>query len=86
MRSKSLVFSVTKLELILYSFDADLPVICNDEGLNDGVPNFRTDASPPTRMHCFVAAIQLNQILGFALRTIVCPPSLFTRLRKLIVV
>lgn len=63
------------LELTFPSFDADLPITCNDEDLNDNVPNPPMGADPPTRMCCFVAAIRLNQILAFALRTIVRSPS-----------
>ena len=62
-------------ELTLSSFDADLPLICNDEDLDASGPDHPTDTKPPTRMSCFVAAIKLNQILAFALRTIVCSLS-----------
>ncbi|KAF9646991.1 hypothetical protein BDM02DRAFT_3188330 [Thelephora ganbajun] len=51
-------------------FDADLPLICNDEDLDYPVPNPPKELNPPTRMCCFAAAIELNQILAFALRTI----------------
>ena len=52
------------------SFDADLPLICDDEDLDDSGGD-TPEVNPPARMSCFVAAIKLNQILAFALRTIV---------------
>lgn len=60
-------------ELIIRSFDADLPIVCNDEDLDDAVPKPPSGVDPLTKMRCFVATIQLNQILAFALRTIVRP-------------
>ena len=63
-------------ELTSNSFDADLPFACNDEDLDVFGPIHHTEANSPTRMGCFVAAIKLNQILAFALRTIVRLPSL----------
>lgn len=54
--------------LTLISFDADLPLLCDDEDL--GESGLKSPAQSPTQMCCFVAAIKLNQILAFALRTL----------------
>lgn len=55
--------------LMSVSFDADLPLLCNDEDL--GESGLKSPAQSPTQMCCFVAAVKLNQILAFALRTLV---------------
>ncbi|KAF9646992.1 hypothetical protein BDM02DRAFT_2831037 [Thelephora ganbajun] len=49
-------------------FDANLPLLCNDEDLEES--GLKSPAQSPTHMCCFVAAIKLNQILAFALRTL----------------
>ena len=65
------------LELTLRSFDADLPLVCDDEDLSDsGLDS--PEANRPTRVCCFAAAIKLSQIFAFAIRTIVRQPSLLS--------
>jgi len=51
------------------SFDADLPLQCDDKDL--GEPGLKSPTKSPTQMCGFIAAIKLNQILAFALRTLV---------------
>ena len=51
------------------SFDADLPLPCDDKDL--GELGLESPAQSPTQMCGFIAAIKLNQILAFALRTLV---------------
>jgi hypothetical protein len=51
------------------SFDADLPLLCNDEDL--GELGLKSPAKSPTQMCSFIASIKLTQILAFSLRTLV---------------
>ena len=57
-------------ELTLCSFDADLPLVCDDEDLGESDPD-SPEANRPTGVCCFVATIKLSQIFAFAIRTIV---------------
>lgn len=68
--------------LICLSFDVELPVDCDDEYWNTGDPNtdFKQPLGKPSRISYFNCIIRLNQILAFALRTIVS--NLFVELRE----
>jgi len=70
MKSNHLPLLLYYPELTLYSFDADLPIACDDEDLDDSGLD-PPEVNRPTRVCCFVAAIKLNQIFAFAIRTIV---------------
>ena len=57
----------------LPSFDLDFPVDCDDEYWShpDPAQSFKQPAGKPSTLSYFISSIKLNQILGFALRTIV---------------
>lgn len=53
------------------SFDADLPLICSDEDLDESGLELPLQQGRPTRVSSFVCMIKLSQILAFTLRTVV---------------
>jgi hypothetical protein len=59
------------------SFDLELPLDCDDEYWEDPDPEkaFKQPPGKPSKVSFFVSFVKLNQILGFALRTIVNAPS-----------
>jgi hypothetical protein len=60
--------------LSIYSFDADLPLICNDEELDESGLKLPLQQGRPTQISGFVCMIKLSQILAFTLRTLVSRP------------
>ena len=58
---------------LLNSFDVDLPVECDDEYWENDDPSlaFKQPPNTPSKISYFNCLIRLNQILAFALRTIV---------------
>jgi hypothetical protein len=59
--------------LLRSSFDLDLPTECDDEYWEDPDPEkaFKQPPGKPSKVSFFISYLKLNQILGFALRTIV---------------
>lgn len=57
------------------SFDTDLPLIYDDEELDEFDLKSPSELERPTQMSSFVCTIKLSQILAFALRTVVSRPS-----------
>ena len=57
-------------KLTFRSFDADLPLTCDDEELECDL-KLPLQPDRPTQMSSFVCTIRLSQILAFALRTVV---------------
>lgn len=57
------------------SFDLDLPVECDDQYWTHPDPDkaFKQPVGKPSYMSYFISFLKLNQILAFALRTIVRP-------------
>jgi hypothetical protein len=57
----------------LSSFDVDMPIECDDEYWENPEPEkaFQQPAGKPSKVSFFISLIKLNQILAFALRTIV---------------
>ena len=53
------------------SFDLELPMECDDEYWEDPEKAFKQPPGKPSKVSFFVSYLKLNQILGFALRTIV---------------
>lgn len=55
------------------SFDVDLPIECDDEYWENPDPEtaFKQPPGKPANASFFICLIKLNQILAFALRTIV---------------
>ena len=60
------------------SFDLDLPVECDDEYFTHPDPQqaFKQPSGKPSIMSHFICLIKLDQILAFALRTIVSMHSI----------
>ena len=65
-----------KRVLIFPSFDTDLPKECDDEYWDtpDPAKMFKQPEGKPSKMTAFILTIQLNQILGTCLRTLVSIP------------
>ena len=61
--------------LIFRSFDTDLPLIYDDEDLDEFDLKSPSQSDRPTQMSSFVCTIKLSQILAFALRTVVSHQS-----------
>lgn len=56
------------------SFDTDLPAYCDDEywdNPDNPEDNFKQPPGKPSTTAYFIASVKLNQILAFALKTIV---------------
>lgn len=61
------------LTRFVFSFDVELPIICDDEYMEHPDPEqaFKQPAGKPCLITCFVSMLKLMQITAFALRTIV---------------
>lgn len=61
------------LKGLCFSFDIDLPIECDDEYWfhPDPAQAFKQPPGKPSKLSFFVSLIKLNQILAFALRTVV---------------
>lgn len=69
---ESVTYCFTNLgSLSICSFDADLPLIRNDEELDESGLGPPLQQGPPTQISSFVCMIKLSQILAFTLRTVV---------------
>ena len=70
---------VSANSLGLTSFDTDLPSSCDDEYLEHPDPEkaFKQPPDIPSKMDYFISMIRLNQILGFAQRTLVRDPDTY---------
>ena len=73
-----LAYQLTQLRLT--SFDTDLPSSCDDEYLEHPDPEkaFKQPPGIPSKMDYFISMIRLNQILGFAQRTLVRDPEAYS--------
>lgn len=69
---ESVIQSFTKYRVLsIRSFDADLPLICDDEDLDGSGLELPFQQGRPTQISNFFCMIKLSQILAFTLRTVV---------------
>jgi hypothetical protein len=68
---ESVLLSHQLLDTEPRSFDTDLPLICDDEDLDESGLKSPLHPDLPTQMSGFVCMIKLSQIIAFALRTVV---------------
>jgi len=68
---ESVFLSHQLLDAELRSFDAELPLVCDDDDLEESGPKSPLQSDRPTQMSSFVCMIKLSQITAFALRTVV---------------
>ena len=67
----SLTLLLTTRKLSTDSFDAEFPLVCNDEDLDESGLKRPLQQDRPANMSGFVCMIKLSQILAFTLRTVV---------------